>query len=109
MKQYNYKCVVTKNGGKMYYKRVSNKWKRITNAAGMKAEKGKRKYGMHVSKEVATSVAKKEAVERASRKFQKVMEELRKRKEESRERARRRTSLEEREKKTPSDALFPMD
>ena len=44
MKQYNYKCIVTKNGVKMYYKRVKNKWKRISNTIGMKAEKGKRKY-----------------------------------------------------------------
>ena len=44
MKQYNYKCVVTKNGVRMYYKRVHNKWKRITNAVGMKAEKRKRKF-----------------------------------------------------------------
>ena len=27
----------------MYYKRVSGKWKRITNKVGMKSEKGKRK------------------------------------------------------------------
>ena len=44
MRQYNYKCIVTKNGMKMYYKRVSGKWKRISNKVGMKAEKGKRKY-----------------------------------------------------------------
>ena len=46
MKQFNYKCVVAKNGTKMYYKRVKNKWKRISNSLGMKAEKGKRKYMM---------------------------------------------------------------
>ena len=48
MKQFNYKCIVTKNGVKMYYKRVSGKngmkWKRITNNVGKSAEKGKRKY-----------------------------------------------------------------
>ena len=41
---YNYKCVVAKNGTKMYYKKTNNKWKRISNKLGMKAEKGKRKY-----------------------------------------------------------------
>ena len=44
MKQYNYKCVVAKNGTKMYYKRVSGKWKRISNTCGKNAEKGKKKY-----------------------------------------------------------------
>ena len=44
MKQYNYKCVVAKNGTKMYYKRVHNKWKRISNTCGIKVEKGKKKY-----------------------------------------------------------------
>ena len=44
MRQYNYKCVVNKNGIKMYYKRINNKWKRISNKIGMKAEKGKKKY-----------------------------------------------------------------
>ena len=44
MKQFKHKCVVTKNGTKMYYKRVKNKWQRISNKVGMKAEKGKRKY-----------------------------------------------------------------
>ena len=44
MKQYNYKCIVAKNSTKMYYKRVGGKWKRVSNAIGMKAEKGKRKY-----------------------------------------------------------------
>ena len=44
MKQFSYKCVVTKNGTKMYYKRVANKWQRISNKVGMKAEKGKKKY-----------------------------------------------------------------
>ena len=44
MKQYNYKCIVSKNGSKMYYKRVNSKWKRISNTLGQKAEKGKRKY-----------------------------------------------------------------
>ena len=43
MKQYNYKCVVTKNS-KRYYKKVSGKWKRITNKIGEKMEKGKKKY-----------------------------------------------------------------
>ena len=42
--KYNYKCVVAKNGSKMYYKKVSGKWKRITNKAGEKSERGKRKY-----------------------------------------------------------------
>ena len=41
---YNYKCIVSKNGTKMYYKKTNNKWKRISNKLGMKAEKGKRKY-----------------------------------------------------------------
>ena len=41
---YNYKCVVSKNGSKMYYKKTNNKWKRISNKLGMKAEKEKRKY-----------------------------------------------------------------
>ena len=44
--KYNYKCIVSKNGNKMYYKRVGSKWKRVSNAVGMKAEKGKRKYRM---------------------------------------------------------------
>ena len=44
MIQFNYKCVVTKNGNKMYYKRVKRKWKRISNKVGMKAEKRKKKY-----------------------------------------------------------------
>ena len=44
MRQFNYKCVVAKNDTKMYYKRVHNKWKRISNKVGMKAEKGKKKY-----------------------------------------------------------------
>ena len=43
---YNYKCVVAKNGSKRYYKNVSGKWKRISNKSGEKAEKGKKKYGM---------------------------------------------------------------
>jgi hypothetical protein len=43
-RKFKYKCIVNKNGGKMYYKRVSNKWKRITNKEGMKCEKGKRLY-----------------------------------------------------------------
>ena len=42
---YNYKCIVSKNG-KRYYKNVRGKWKRISNAVGMKAEKGKKKYGV---------------------------------------------------------------
>ena len=45
MKQFNYKCVVSKNGNKMYYKRVNNKWKRISNKTGMKAER-KNSYNM---------------------------------------------------------------
>ena len=28
----------------MYYKRISNKWKRITNKQGMLVEKGKKKF-----------------------------------------------------------------
>ena len=48
MANYNYKCVVAKNGGKRYYKNVSGKWKRISNKSGEKAEKGKKKYGMGV-------------------------------------------------------------
>ena len=44
MRKFNYKCVVTKNGTKMYYKKTKGKWKRISNAVGMKAEKGRRKY-----------------------------------------------------------------
>ena len=44
MKQFNYKCVVNKNGTKMYYKRVNKKWQRISNKTGQKAEKGKKKY-----------------------------------------------------------------
>ena len=44
MKQFNYKCIVTKNGTKMYYKRVNSKWKRISNSVGKNAEKRKRKY-----------------------------------------------------------------
>jgi hypothetical protein len=44
--KYNYKCVMAKNGNKMYYKNVRNKWKRISNKIGEKAQKGKRKYRM---------------------------------------------------------------
>ena len=44
MKQFNYKCVVNKNGNKVYYKRVQNKWKRISNKTGQKAEKREKKY-----------------------------------------------------------------
>ena len=44
--KYNYKCVVSNIGSKRYYKSVGGKWKRITNVAGMKAEKGRRKYGV---------------------------------------------------------------
>ena len=44
--KYNYKCVVSNIGSKRYYKSVRGKWKRITNVAGMKAEKGRRKYGV---------------------------------------------------------------
>ena len=46
MRQYNYKCVVAKNGSKMYYKRVNKKIVKlengnvVSNAVGMKAEKG---------------------------------------------------------------------
>ena len=46
MKGYNYKCVVSNKGSKRYYKSVGGKWKRVSNAVGMKAEKGKRKYGI---------------------------------------------------------------
>ena len=44
MRQFNYKCLVSKNGSKKYYQRVGGKWKRITNKMGMKAQKGKRVY-----------------------------------------------------------------
>ena len=44
MEKYNYKCVVSNKGSKRYYKSVGGKWKRVSNAVGMKAEKGKRKY-----------------------------------------------------------------
>ena len=44
MKRYNYKCVTTKNGNKMYYKQVKGNWKRISNKDGEKAERGKRTY-----------------------------------------------------------------
>ena len=44
MKDFKYKCIVTKKGMKMYYKKVKGKWKRINNDDGKKAEKGKRKY-----------------------------------------------------------------
>ena len=44
MKNYNYKCVISKNGNKMFYKSVGSKWKRISNKLGEKAEKGKMKY-----------------------------------------------------------------
>ena len=49
MKNYSYKCVVSKNG-KRYYKNVNGKWKRISNKVGMKAEKGKKRYGMNEPK-----------------------------------------------------------
>ena len=49
MRQFNYKCTVSKNGTKMYYKRVNKKWQRISNKVGMKAEKGKRKYSVYIS------------------------------------------------------------
>ena len=48
MRQFNYKCVVAKNGSKMYYKRVNKKWQRISNKVGKNAEKGKRKYMMEL-------------------------------------------------------------
>ena len=38
MSKYNYKCVVNNTSSKRYYKNVRGKWKRITNAVGMKAE-----------------------------------------------------------------------
>ena len=44
MKNYNYKCIVAKNGTKKYYKKISKKWKRISNSLGKKAEKGKKTY-----------------------------------------------------------------
>ena len=44
--KYNYKCVMSKNGNKMYYKNVRNKWKRITNKVGEKAATGKKMYRM---------------------------------------------------------------
>ena len=46
MKGYNYKCVVSNTGTKRYYKSVNGKWKHISNKLGLKAEKGKKKYGM---------------------------------------------------------------
>ena len=57
MKQYNYKCVVTKNGVKMYYKRVRGNWKRISNKVGMKAEKGKRKYKLECNVDTACPIS----------------------------------------------------
>ena len=56
MKGYNYKCVVSNKGSKRYYKRVggkNGKWKRVSNAVGMKAEKGKKKYGVERPTQVA--------------------------------------------------------
>ena len=50
---YVYKCVVARNGSKQYYKSVGGKWKRVSNKSGMKAEKGKRKYGAPTKKPVA--------------------------------------------------------
>jgi hypothetical protein len=44
--KYNYKCIISKNGMKMYYKNVNNKWKRISNKMGEKAQKGKKIYRM---------------------------------------------------------------
>ena len=44
MKDFKYKCVVTKNGNKLYYKRVRDKWKRISNKLGIKAENKYRFY-----------------------------------------------------------------
>jgi hypothetical protein len=44
--KYNYKCVMAKNGNKMYYKNVNNKWKRISNKIGEKAATGKKMYRM---------------------------------------------------------------
>jgi hypothetical protein len=41
--KYNYKCVVTKNG-KRYYKKVSGKWKRVSNKIEEKKEKGNMKF-----------------------------------------------------------------
>ena len=46
MRQFNYKCIVSKNGSKMYYKKVGGKWKRISNKLGKNLEKGKNKYQM---------------------------------------------------------------
>ena len=56
MKQFKHKCVVTKNGTKMYYKRVDNKWKRISNKLGQKAEKGKKKYKINKNEELCESL-----------------------------------------------------
>ena len=39
-----YKCNVDKNGKKRYYQKFNGKWNRISNDAGEKAEKGKKKY-----------------------------------------------------------------
>ena len=49
MKGYNYKCIVSKNGTKTYYKRDKSKkgkmsWKKMNQKSGKNAEKGKRKY-----------------------------------------------------------------
>jgi len=49
MRQFNYKCTITKNGTKTYYKRVNKKWKKISNSIGEKAEKGKTKYRANCS------------------------------------------------------------
>lgn len=61
MRNYNYKCIVARNGNKQYYKSVGGKWKRVSNAVGMKAEKGKRKYGNipHFMKPTAAWEAKR--------------------------------------------------
>ena len=58
MRQFNYKCVVEKNGTKMYYKRVKGKWKQISNKLGKNAEKGKRKYMMELPKEYIFTMKK---------------------------------------------------
>ena len=46
MKQFSYKCVVSKNG-RRYYKKVNGKWKRISKKIGEKMQKNKKKYMMH--------------------------------------------------------------
>ena len=48
MNNFDYKCTVAKNGIKMYYKKVGNNYKRITNKLGKKIEI--QKYSMNKGK-----------------------------------------------------------